>query len=284
MRYLIKAVIWGLSGLPLPALHGIGGAVGWLMSYMPLRFNRVIAANLSYVFTDRSPAERHRLHRETAIELGKTLFELAYFWGVREMDLWTKVRVENETFFKKKSEQGAILVTPHLGAWELAGLYASRHYSLLILQRPNRFGLSDLLARYRSRFGGQVVNANAHGIRRLCEALKNRQIVGLLPDQVPPMGQGISANFMGKNAYTNPLAVRLAQRFRVPIFMLTATRNRGGYRLHFREIELPHGVALPLAVQALNDAMSSRVTELPSQYLWSYKRFKQTDGASIYDF
>ena len=58
----------------------------------------------------------------------------------------------------------------------------------------------------------------------MVRALKSGECVGLLPDQVPPEGQGEWVRFFGKEAYTMTLSVRLAAQtgatVRHPIFAI----------------------------------------------------------------
>lgn len=272
-----------LSRCPLPWLHGIAQVIGYSMASWPLRLNRVIAANLARVFPQLPDRQRRALHRRTLAELAKAVLELSHFWQADERALWRRLRVTNEAQFRAAAVNGAVLITPHWGAWELAGLYASRHYPMMILQRENRLGFTAFLAKYRGRFGGVVANANAAGLKQLLAALKAKQIIGLLPDQVPPQAQGIWADFCGQSAYTSPLAVRLAQRCHVPLVLLTARRLGGGrYHLDFQLID----GAAPLedAVQRMNDAMSHLILDCPAQYLWSYNRFKSPSAVSVVGF
>ena len=117
-------------------------------------------------------------------------------------------------------------------------------------------------------------------------ALKAGQAVGLLPDQVPPDGQGVWAPFFGRDAYTMTLSARLAQAGRVQILLSWGERLGWGrgYRVHVRPFDTVNGGPLstdPLEAAAqINRAMESLVRECPAQYLWSYDRYKAPRGSA----
>jgi hypothetical protein len=64
----------------------------------------------------------------------------------------------------------------------------------------------------RTAPGMQAAPANLSGVRQMLRALRKGETVGLLPDQVPPDGQGVWVPFFGRTAYTMTLAARLAQQ------------------------------------------------------------------------
>jgi KDO2-lipid IV(A) lauroyltransferase len=113
----------------------------------------------------------------------------------------------------------------------------------------------------------------------MLRALKRGEIVGLLPDQVPPEGQGVWAPFFGRPAYTMTLAARLAQQTGAAVGLAWCERlPRGaGYSVHLA----PLGQPLPAdpaddvgAASVINASMEQAIRALPTQYLWGYNRYK----------
>jgi KDO2-lipid IV(A) lauroyltransferase len=120
----------------------------------------------------------------------------------------------------------------------------------------------------------------------LIKALKLHQGVGLLPDQVPPEGQGVWAPFFGRDAYTMTLSARLALTAGARVLLIWGERLSWGrgYRVHLRPFRPDAGGQMspdPLeAARQINAAMESLVRECPAQYLWSYDRYKAPAGIS----
>lgn len=275
------AALWLLARLPLRANHRLGSTLGWAGYVFPTRWRRVSRINIDLCFPALSTRERRRLIRESLIETGKMLTETAalLLWdGRRVLDLVKKVTGEDAVHDAMKQGQGVILATPHLGAWELAGLYCSSRWPLTTLYRPLRAGTLDAMIRAgRERLGAHLVPTDASGVRALYQALGRGAAVGILPDQNPGRGTGVFAPFFGVAANTMVLLPRLARKTGAPLIYVVAERlPRGrGYHIHFYPAGNEISAAeIETAARRLNQDLETRIRERPEQYWWSYKRFR----------
>ena len=109
-------------------------------------------------------------------------------------------------------------------------------------------------------------------------ALKRREAIGILPDQVPGTGEGEWAEFFGKPAYTMTLAPRLAAREEVTCLIAFAKRLPAGrgYALSIRK--LGDKQAGETEARRLNRCLEELIRECPGQYLWGYNRYKVPAG------
>ncbi|MER2601461.1 MAG: lysophospholipid acyltransferase family protein [Candidatus Competibacter phosphatis] len=280
-----RAAITGLlrltSLLPLPLTHAIGVWVGGLLWWIPNDLRRIASRNLVLTFPEMPVADRERLLRRNLWETGKLLLELGPLWlwrGERVLALVRGAVAGEEALTDTvRRRRGAILLTPHLGAWEMAGLYYSSRHPLTILYRPSRLGLDELSVRGRGRLGGKVVATDARGVRSLLTALRDGEILGILPDQDPGDEGGVFAPFFGISASTMTLVSRLTRNTGAPVFLTWAERlPRGrGFALHLRALpEVTAAASLEESAAALNRGVEAAVRSLPAQYLWAYKRFK----------
>lgn len=286
-RRLVIGLLRLTARLPLPAVHALGTLAGWLLWLLPNGQRRVAAINIDLCFPDWPAAARRRLLRRTLAESGKGMVELGPLWlwdGRRILDLIGEVRGDAAPRAAFAQGRGAIFVTPHLGAWEVAGLYVSAHWPLTILYRPSRLAIDDLIRHGRERLGGRLVATDTGGVRALFQTLREGRAVGILPDQDPGREGGVFAPFFGIPANTMVLVSRLAMKSAAPAFLTYAQRlPRGrGYRLVFEPLPAAVGEGpLEASVAALNAAVEQAVRRLPAQYLWSYKRFKtRPEGAA----
>ena len=280
-----RAAITGLlrltSLLPLPLTHAIGVWVGGLLWWIPNDLRRIASRNLVLTFPEMPVADRERLLRRNLWETGKLLLELGPLWlwrGERVLALVRGAVAGEEALIDTvRRRRGAILLTPHLGAWEMAGLYYSSRHPLTILYRPSRLGLDELSVRGRGRLGGKVVATDARGVRSLLTALRDGEILGILPDQDPGDEGGVFAPFFGISASTMTLVSRLTRNTGAPVFLTWAERlPRGrGFALHLRALpEVTAAGSLEESAAALNRGVEAAIRSLPAQYLWAYKRFK----------
>ncbi|MFN3494169.1 MAG: lysophospholipid acyltransferase family protein, partial [Hydrogenophaga sp.] len=171
-----------------------------------------------------------------------------------------------------------------------AQAYAARfgaRQPVTVLFRPARQPwLRDLVAHARVRPNLSTAPTTLGGVKQLIKAMKSGQAVGLLPDQVPPGGQGVWAPFFGRDAYTMTLSARLAHTAGAQVVLIWGERLSWGrgYLVRVRPFRLADGETLsddPVrSALQINRAMESLVRERPEQYLWSYDRYKAPGGSA----
>lgn len=287
----IKLLIRGLSWLPLPLAQGIGATIGWVLYRLNAGPCRIARINLDLCFPGHTQTEREALLRQSLMETGRAAAELGamWLWPVpRVLDLLREISGGDLLEQAMSQGRGVILVSPHLGMWEIIGLYASTRWPLTCLYRPPRISaLEGLTRRGRERAGARLVPTDARGVRALYKALGRGELMAILPDQDPDRDAGVFAPFFAVPANTMTLLPRLARKTGAIVLMTYAERlPRGqGYHLHIRGV--PDCLVDTDAQQAaacLNRAVEECVRALPTQYQWAYKRFKTRPpgGTRIY--
>ena len=267
-----------LSLCPLWLLHALGSAGGWLVFALDGTYRRRLLANAAqagYGFAavngvmgavgaaGKLAAELPRLWlgRPVAVEfLGTEYIDAAHAAG-----------------------KGVIFLTPHLGCFEItpqayAARYAAAGRSITVMYRPPRKAwLEPLFARARQRPGMAGAPASLGGIKQMMKALKQGQAVGLLPDQVPPAGMGVWAEFFGQSAYTMTLAAKLAQQTGAVVLLAVGERLPcgRGYRVWVEAAPSDLPAEPQAAAACINAWMEALIRRYPQQYLWGYARYKQ---------
>lgn len=278
---LIKWLLCAFAALPLPLAHAVGTIIGWGLILIPNELRRISRINIPLCLPELNPAQQKRLLRASLIESGKTMIEAGALWLWPESRLLALVKtVSGEQHLRAAlaSGHGAILAAPHLGAWEMMGLYSSAHYPITSLYRAPRLAEMDELVRHgRERLGAKLVAADAGGVRALYQSLGRGGLVGMLPDQEPGAGNGVFAPLFGIQATTMVLLSRLAIKTGAQVIFGYAERlPRGrGYHLHF--IPAPYTInqqPLEKSVTAMNEMVEQLVRSCPQQYQWGYKRFR----------
>ncbi len=274
-----RALVRTLAGVPLPVLHRLGALVGWGMALIPNRQRRNALINISLYAPERPAAELTRMRNRSLRELGKTLFETAPLWLRPPAEALSLIReVRGIELLEREPGQGLIVLSPHLGAWELAGLYLSTRGPTAIFYKPQRL-LDELIVEARRRAGATLAPITARGIKLLLGALERGDNVGILPDQEPREEKGaVFAPLFGVPAYTMLLVSRLARRSGAPVIFMIAERlpRSAGFRIHC--LRAPEGIDSDddmTAAVALNRGIEQCIAICPDQYLWSYRRFRR---------
>jgi Kdo2-lipid IVA lauroyltransferase/acyltransferase len=266
-----------IGALPLPVLQRLGRFFGWLAWCLPGSYKESAKKNLHQAFPESDP----RLLRAAMMSVGQLMFEMPFWWTRRnESALDATLQCDNWQQFDEalSLEKGVILLTPHLGCFEMLGPVFGARYPATVLFRPPRMvWLSDWIVKMRSRRQLTMAPANQRGVRTLVKTLLRGRIIGILPDQVPPDGEGVWAPFFGKPAYTMTLVQRLQHLSGAPIFVLAAERKAvgKGYTLHYKRLDAPLPSEPEAAATIINQEMEALIRKMPEQYLWGYNRYRQ---------
>lgn len=264
-----------LSGVPLPLAHVLGACLGWLAWACSPTYRRRFAAN------SQQAGYRFAQVRAAIGHAGRMVTELPRLW-LRDtpVNAVHGAEVVEQAWARGK---GILFLTPHLGCFELSVQGAARQWSaqhgpITILYRPAKQAwLAEMMLTARNRSGVQAVPTTLAGVRQMIKALRKGAAVGLLPDQVPPSGQGQWAPFFGRDAYTMTLAARLALQTGATVVLARCERLPAGrgYELFFEALPMPLSEQLEEAVVQINQAMEHTIRQCPTQYLWGYGRYKQ---------
>ncbi len=263
-----------LSILPLGLMQGLGWISGWLAFAVSTAYRRQFLVNVRQAGLGWGKA------LGAVGAAGQLLAELPRLWfGVAPSVQWGGSEHIDAALNLKR---GIVFLTPHLGCFEVtAQAYAQRygqagHPMTVLFRPPRKAWLDELVTSARARPGLHTAPTTLAGVKQMIKALRQGDCVGLLPDQVPPQGQGIWTPVFGRDAYTMTLAVRLAQQTNASVLIAWGERlTRGsGFKVHVQPLSVDLPVDVNQAVATINRAMEQLIRQCPGQYLWGYARYK----------
>ncbi|MGV6806382.1 MAG: lysophospholipid acyltransferase family protein, partial [bacterium] len=136
MKFLLRLI----SKCPLTVARFIGALIGWLCWLFRTREAKVTATNIALCFPALSNQERAARCRQSMVEWGKSLLEIPAVWGHDADWLFSKIKSVNniEAYQQAKSaDEGLIVIAPHIGNWEVVGLYCSSDAQLTSMFAPS---------------------------------------------------------------------------------------------------------------------------------------------------
>ena len=278
-KLLFTLIFRSLSLLPLRVLHRLGAVLGRVTYALSKQYATRMRENLQQEGFSLDDPQGRELLSAVIDEAGKSIVELPWIWGrsYREV-LDSVVECKGREYFEAAEASGKsiIYLTPHLGCFELAGLYCAQYKPITILYRqPKLAWLEEVMCLGRGRGQAKLAKADLSGVRLMFKALKRGEAIGLLPDQVPGGGEGVWADFFGRPAYTMTLVGRLAQANDATLLLVSAERQAAGYAIRFEPLLLDYTQPVP---RQINAALEKMIMKCPSQYLWSYNRYKVSRG------
>ncbi len=268
-----------LSGyLPLPLLHACGWLVGRVLWWIPNKLRAITLQHLRLCLPELDDAQRRRIARQSLGHMAMAVLEAPAIWFGPQGRLrtWLKDPAAEAALRGACADGGTIVLCPHLGAWELAGMFCAAQGQITSLYKPQKGVFDQLILEGRQRLGARLVPTIGSGVKALLEALLQGEMIGVLPDHDPPPGAGVFAPLFGIQAHTTELVSKLAARTGAPVWFCYAERLAfgRGFRLHV--MPAPDGVAdKTQGVTAMNHGVEQCLRHLPQQYWWSYKRYRR---------
>jgi KDO2-lipid IV(A) lauroyltransferase len=273
---MLKILSKILSRLSLPTIHRMGKVLGALLNLLTPNTARIQRDNIRQSGLYKSEAEFELMVKENIAETGKGILETLAIWEWSEQEALSKIQsVRNWHLIDEALARGKglIFLSPHLGCFEITPIYYGHQHPVTVLFRPpKKSWIAPMIYAGRSKGKIKLAPANTAGVRLLMQALKNNEAIGILPDQNPAVGEGEWAPFFGKPAYTMSLASKLAEKTGATVIMVYGERlaDGRGYIVHFSKLE-DHAIATPAL---LNHAIEEQIKQCPTQYYWSYHRYK----------
>ena len=180
-----------------------------------------------------------------------------------------------------KQGRGVIIVTGHLGNWELCAAYMAAKglpIDVIAMHLANPFA-DSFLKRTRERLGARVV-FDDEAVRTTPRSLKEGRAVGFVSDQGAKGLASTFVDFFGRPAKTPRGAAVFALRNRLPMIFVAAIREGDGrYRFHTQEVPLANSgdreKDVDDTVRNYTRVIEDYVRKYPEQYFWQHRRWRR---------
>lgn len=286
--YALRAIVAVLAALPWSVASAIGARLG-LLGYRPFGIRRgVVEEQIANSFPERDAAWITGVAREAYESLGRTTVETAILPTAgqeRVLELFHDVEGWRTVEEALAGGRGLILVTGHLGNWELGGAYlAARGIPLDAIARGQGNPLFDrYLTETRTRIGMRVIH-DQEAVRTTPRSLRQNRVVAFLMDQGVLGLASTWVPFFGRLAKTPRGPAVFALRLGVPVVFATALRQPDGrFRLVFEHLPIQDTGDRERDVDRIvadyTTMLERWVRVAPGQYFWHHRRWKHQPPA-----
>ena len=282
------AVVWlfvhVMGILPRGMARAVGAAIG-AIAYRGLgRLRGVGLRNLRLAFPGKTGAEREAILRKVYRNLGYLLAEFCEMPGYTAERASRFIRYEGlENYLRARDKgKGVLVLTGHLGAWELSSFYHSLMGMPMgmVIRRLDNPLVDAFVNRVRCMHGNRVIHKDDFA-RGLIASMRAGETVGILMDTNMTPPQGVFVPFFGVAACTASGMARIAVKTGaavVPGFLLWQ-EDEGKYVLRFGEelavVDTGDAEADAVANTARFTAvMEDYIGQYPEQWLWMHRRWK----------
>lgn len=276
MLFTMKLILLYVKFFPLPfhyiiisiliPLAILANPKRFILGYIQIK-NRLKISNIKSIY----------ILLKSYINLSCLLLEFLNIPNLNKKNLENDFEVSGLKHFDDalKKEKGVLLLTAHIGNWEVLGQYlVILNYPLSSIAKTQKYEAIDrFINKIRCSHNMEIVT-KGFGLKALINALKNKRIIGILQD-IDAKNNGIMINFLNKPASTPTTIANLHKKYKTPIVPAFLVRKR--YH-KYRIIVLPpiemYDKEKKEILKKCNDIISEIIYKYPAQWLWLHNRWR----------
>lgn len=242
--------------------------------------------NLQNCFPEKSENEIQQIALNSWENLGRTSGELPHLTSYSDAKMQELCpisgieNVEAAENFAKKNNTGFILVSAHIGNWEMASrmLLVLDKQTALIYRKANNPYVEKLIQKLRGNYTSFIIpKGDRSGVRDIVKHLKAGGRLGMLADQ--KMSEGVKIKFFGMDVMAPVTAGELATKYNMPIVMGRCIRDEKtklSFVLKFETPIYPEQNSAEEITQKMYNIYEKWIRQYPNQWFWQHNRFDLT--------
>jgi KDO2-lipid IV(A) lauroyltransferase len=272
----------GIVGIPRNVIVASGKLLGLVSYCLAAPHRRLVRRNLHFCYPDWSAKQVRDLSKRVFMNFGITFVEMCQsaFMSKEQISKTYRMVGEEHILNALKDNEGVIIVSAHMGNWEVA-----QHFSKYIgkplfgVAARTRHGPADfVLNRLRNRFGTEIIDKRG-ALPKMTETIRSGGIVAFMIDQ-SRRKKGVEVTFFNRKATATPAAALLALRCKCPVVPAISVRGPDG-KLAIQvkppvEMAKTGNVSRDVQVntQRMMNVVEETVRAYPDQWFWLLKPWK----------
>ena len=267
----------GLGYLPLSGLRALGAGLGALLWVAIPSRRRVVDTNLRVCFAHLSEAERAQLTRDTFVYFAQAWLDRSWLWHRSAACIQARVQLSGEVAALSEATP-TVLFAPHFMGldvgWTALTLNLPLSFTTIFTPQSNAV-IDAWVAKGRERFGRVRLFRREDGVKPIVSALRQHELLYLLPDMNFGPNESIFVPFYGESAATVPSLSRFAKLGRARVVPVITRMKDTGYEVvvHPAWHDFPTDDA-EADTALMNQRLEAFINTMPAQYFWVHKRFK----------
>ena len=278
IQYLIEAFIvyffyYIFRILKIELASKLAGNLVILLSKV-LKENTVAKQNIKMCLPNTTSDCKKRIIKHTWKHFGSIIGELPHWNSMKTHEFFSRVSIINKKYMPKSK---AIIVSGHIGNWELIGRIAKEYdIKLNLVYRPSNNPYMDkLINKLRKENNINLIPKGVPGIKMMLKALNNNEVIGIMIDQ--KMTDGVNVKFFNKNAMTTALPANIALKYNIPIISTYIVKvGEVKYKATFcKPLEINTSDTKHTIMRKINQTLENWIRQYPEQWFWFHNRWKK---------
>ncbi|MFA6569365.1 MAG: lysophospholipid acyltransferase family protein [Victivallales bacterium] len=274
--------------IPLRAGYVLADIFSLIFYLFDTRHRKRIIQHLIHAGVARDEKEASRIAKKNFAHFAKFAVEFAKTnqvvtpENISQYVRFSGSEKSKELFFSPGKSSQVIIVTSHMGNWELAGMiytiFSGR--PLLSVMRPfNNPQISEYINSHRVKLNHSVC-AKKGALKSLYVALKNGKSISIVSDQHAGTSEGVETTFFGHPARTHASPAILHLRTGIPILVGATVKEADGFKYNvilsdpiiYKPTE-DRGADIRAAAQLYTTEIEKAVAQYPEQWMWAHRRW-----------
>jgi KDO2-lipid IV(A) lauroyltransferase len=219
--------------------------------------------------------------RSSYVNMGKSVVEFARFERLApQMESLFSIEGKERLDEVLARGKGAIVMTAHIGNWEIAGArLTAEGYPLMPIYTPqrNKGGVNDMISARRAAMKMAMIPSEGPGMRDILRALREGGVVIFMQD-LDARKEGVVIPFLGLPASAATGLVKMHRKFGAPVVAIFAARDPDGVHHTVRVEKVisdfpdedgnPFGTNMEKSLKMCNNVLGEWVTRYPEQWAW----------------
>jgi KDO2-lipid IV(A) lauroyltransferase len=267
---LLKLLSNVLTPLSRDKLFRFSEVLGKLVYRFP-RVKNVSEENLEFCNFSKA------FGREAVVNLLKCFLDFMKSRDYSEDYLKSLFSVKEGKLKRVLSMDGAILLTAHIGNWELLGAFFSviSGGRLSVVAKPMKNPrVNEFINGLREFWRMKVIPTGK--VLEVVKDLKRGRFVAILLDQRPKVKEGVLTDFLGRKTYTNKGAALLSLKTGKPVIPAFCYLSGSKYEVEIFDPIYPDGKSVEELTQIYTSFIERAVMKHPEQWFWVHRRWKNS--------
>lgn len=189
--------------LPLKMGYAIAVFISDLHYIFANKDRQEVRENLKVIFPEKTEREIRIIRKQMSRNFAKYLVDFFRFAKLNKEYVAKHIKIENSHYFDQalKYGKGVIVLTAHLGNWELGGVVMTLSgYPLWAVALEHRYKKVDNFFNFQRESKGLHVIPLKRAVRQCLDVLRDNKMVALVGDR-DFTGKGVPVKFFGKTAF-----------------------------------------------------------------------------------
>lgn len=264
-----------LSFFPLKIRYKFFEKLGILAYYLIKKRRKITIENIKNAFPEKSEKEVIQIAKKSYNAMGKMIMTSIFLEDITKNN---NTYIQNEELIQKiskKTKNGIILVSLHLGGFEAGSILKKIRPFYAVFRKQKNKQINDLMCKWRKEGSLNLLNLN--DLKGLNKVLQEKTILALASDHY---GEDVEIEYFGRKVKAVGGPVLLGIRKKVPLILAYALFE-DNYKIKIVidkiiEIEKQENTkeTIKYNMQKIYNEFERIVSENPEQYMWQHNRWK----------